>query len=66
MNENQIKEEANKAFGWLIKYLEDYAEKKQTANPDIRFIQGLASGMRHAAKMANIQLEYFNQITNLS
>ena len=65
MNENQIKEEANKAIVWLIKYLEDYADKIQTANPTFRYNQGQASGMRHAAKMANIQLEYFNSIINL-
>lgn len=63
MNEHEIKEQANKAFQWLIKYCEDYANQTESDNPTIRYSQGLANGLRHAAKMANIQLEYFNSIT---
>ena len=65
MNENQTKKEANKAIIWLIKYLEDRAAKIETDSPEFFYNQGLASGMRHAALMAKIQLESFNSIINL-
>lgn len=63
MNEHEIKQEANKSFEWLIKYLEDYAKETIATDPSFRYSQGLASGLRHAAKMVNIQAEYFNAKT---
>lgn len=63
MNEHEIRKEANDAFESLIKYLQDYAEKMKAEDPNFRYSQGVASGLRHAALMANIQLEFFNSIT---
>ena len=63
MNEHEIKQEARKAFEFLIKHFEDYADKFEAEDSEFRYTQGLVSGLRHAALMANIKLEYFNSIT---